>query len=158
MDTLQKSTATPTDWTKINAEAFAHSLIPVALPQRDGIPFWNAHARQFIMPPAFEAPSFPGAAGYRFALKGGDGRILASFQSASPQDPLTPAWDKIPVGDVTLAIEALDVHGEPVQQVFQRNFYRCAWFHGPYPSISHDYRKAAMRALGYIYSLPHVQG
>lgn len=158
MNTLQKKTARATDWEKINAEAFAHSLIPVALPQRDGIPFWNANARQFIMPPAFEAPPLPGASSYRFTLKDREGKELAAFDSASPQDPLTPVWDRIPVGDVQLSIEALDEQGKSMQQVFQRNFYRCAWFHGPYPSISHDYRKAAMRALAYLYNLPHVQG
>ena len=158
MNTLQEKTARPTDWEKINAEAFAHSLIPVALPQRDGIPFWNANARQFIMPPAFEAPPLPGASSYRFTLKDREGKELAAFDSASPQDPLTPVWGRIPVGDVQLSIEALDEQGKSMQQVFQRNFYRCAWFHGPYPSISHDYRKAAMRALAYLYNLPHVQG
>lgn len=145
-------------WEQLNRRSFAHSLRPVALPQRDGIPFWNRHARQFIMPPAFEIPVRPGAAGYRFSVTTPAGAPIAEFTADSPQEPLTAIWDRVPVGTVKLTVAALDRDGAVLPQPFEREFYRCAWFHGPYPSISHDYSAAARRCLAYIYGLPHVQG
>lgn len=146
-----------TDWGEINREAFEHALRPVALPERDGIPFWNQYARQFIMPPAFEALSLPEAAEYRFVLKNAQGRVLAEFAACSPQEPLTPVWADIPVGMVTLTIEALDRNRVVLKNVLQREFYRAAWFRGPYPAKSHDYREAAFRCFSYVYNLPHIQ-
>jgi len=146
-----------TDWDQINREAFAHSLRPVALPQRDGIPFWNQCAKQFIMPPAFEAQPLPKAAEYRFVLKNAQGELLAEFKAQSPQEPLTPVWADIPVGMVTLTIDALDQNGAILKNIFQREFYRAAWFKGPYPAKSHDYREAAFRCFSCVYNLPHIQ-
>ena len=149
--------APETDWDELNRRAFEHSMIPVALPQRDGIPYWNMNARQFMMPPAFDVAEADGAAGYIFTLRNSRGEVLAEFKSDSPKTPLTEVWDRVPVGNVALSVEALDAAGGVIKEVFTREFYRSARFHGPYPSVSHDYRAAAIRSLENIFNLPHVQ-
>lgn len=146
-----------TDWEQINQQAFEHSLRPVALPQRDGIPFWNQNARQFIMPPAFEIRPVAEAAEYLFTLRNQQKELLAQFKAKSQHEPLTGVWEIIPVGSVSLTVSALGQDGSVLKNIFQREFYRCAWFKGPYPAKSHDYRDAAYRCFAYIYYLPHVQ-
>ena len=149
--------ATECDWEKINRQAFEHSLVPVALPERDHIPYWNMNARQFIMPPAFNAPEVPDATEYLFTLRNSQDAVIAEMKSASPHTPLTEIWGTVPVGNFKITITALDAQGTPLKEVFQRECYRAAWFHGPYPATSHDYRGAALHSLEYIYNIPHVQ-
>ena len=146
-----------TDWKKINQQAFEKSLVPVALPQRDKIPFGNRKAVQFICPPVFEAPRADGVKRYRFELKDDAGKMLASFEAADSREPLTPVWGKVPVEFVNLTISPVGKDGKTGDALFTRRFYRCAWFKGPYPLNNHDYRGGAEKCFRYIYTLPHVQ-
>ena len=65
------------NWDALNRQAYEESLIPVALPARDHIPFWNRNARRFIHPPAFEIAPIDGIRKYRFELTDDDGKVLA---------------------------------------------------------------------------------
>lgn len=145
------------NWEKLNKEAFEYSMIPVALPQRDGMPYWNMHAKQFMMPPAFDIAEVPGAASYLFTLQASQNKTTIEMESDSPKTPLTAIWDKVPVGNIKLTVKALNAEKEVIEEIFCRNFYRCSWFKGPYPAISHDYKGAAIKALENMYNLPHVQ-
>jgi|GEM_PF-3699999 len=140
-----------TDWNEINRIACERSLVPVALPQRDHIPFWNRKALQFISPPAFEVSRGPGAENYRFELKDDQGELLAAFTTRDPQEPLTPVWEKIPTGFVNLSILPVNKTGKAGDAIFTRRFYRCACFKGPYPLHNHDYRGGAERCLYLTY-------
>src|SRR5437764_9989228 len=88
----------------LHDHAVKESLIPI----RPGIPgkalFWNAHSRRFIYAPAFEFPRVPGAAAYRFTATARDGGH--SFEAAEPWSPLSPIWAQLPVGKVSLKVEA----------------------------------------------------
>lgn len=152
-----QTTSRITDWTAINQKAFEHSLIPVALPQRDGMPYWNVQAKQFMMPPAFDIAEVPGAAEYLFTLQNFSGETLAEMKSDSPRTPLTEVWGKVPVGNVKLTVKALDGAGEVIKEIFQREFYRSSYFKGPYHATSKSYREASIKCFEYIYNLPHVQ-
>ena len=64
------------DWASLNAAAREDALRPVRLGEPGVHPFWNAHSRAFIHPPAFDFGDIPGVEEYRFEL----------FSAAS-QDP-----------------------------------------------------------------------
>ena len=99
------------DWDALNHQAYEESLIPVALPARDGIPFWNVNAKRFIHPPAFEISPVAGVEKYRFELTADDGKLLASFESADPQEALTGVWKDLPVQLMNLNVYPLNADG-----------------------------------------------
>ena len=145
------------DWDALNHQAYEESLIPVALPARDGIPFWNVNAKRFIHPPAFEISPVAGVEKYRFELTADDGKLLASFESADPQEALTGVWKDLPVQLMNLNVYPLNADGTKQDSIFTKRFYRSAWFKGPYPVKNQDYAAAAYRCFAYVYNLEHVQ-
>src|SRR5690242_16640794 len=54
-------------------------------------PFWNAQAKQFIAPPAFDFPPVTGASVYRFAVACAEGQTRV-FEAKEPSAALTPVW------------------------------------------------------------------
>jgi hypothetical protein len=61
--------ANATDWPAINAAAREQAKRPIR-PGAPGVrPFWNARARAFIHPPAFDFADVEGAKEYRFMLE-----------------------------------------------------------------------------------------
>ena len=55
-------------WASLNASAREDALRPVRLGEPGVCPFWNAHSRAFIHPPAFDFDDIPGIAEYRFRI------------------------------------------------------------------------------------------
>ena len=85
--------------------------------QKDGItgrksirgkerPFWNVYSHRFLYAPAFPFEGIKGARSYRFTVVCEDGTTL-SFLAKSPQADLSPVWDRIPVGEVSVSVEGL---------------------------------------------------
>ena len=145
------------NWDALNRQAYEESLIPVALPARDNIPFWNRNARRFIHPPAFEIAPVDGIRKYRFELTDDDGKVLAAFEAENPQEPLTAVWKELPVQLMRLNVYPINADGSKGESIFYKRFYRSAWFKGPYPVKNQDYTAAAYRCFSYIYHLEHVQ-
>lgn len=164
--------ANATDWPAINAAAREQAKSPIRAGAPGLRPFWNARARAFIHPPAFEFGDMDGGKVWRFELKPQDNH--SSFVICHPSfgpdgsavwtapHPWLPVpgdvWDSLAPGYYTLRIEALGEDGTPLSApVSERRFYRAAVFHGPYPAASRDYRDAAARVYAAVYNLPHVQ-
>ena len=61
--------ANATDWPAINVAARDQAKSPIRTGVPGVRPFWNAHARAFIHPPAFEFSEVEGAKEYRFTLE-----------------------------------------------------------------------------------------
>ena len=143
-----------TDWARLNVAAREHAKTPIRAGVPGVRPFWNAHAKAFIHPPAFEFKEVEGAASYRFTLTAANtGRTgvppVHSWTAPKPWLPV-PAdiWDSLKPGYYALKVEG---SGE-------RTFYRAAVFHGPYPKGACGYREAAQKVYAAVYSLPQVQG
>ena len=152
-----------TDWARLNVAAREHAKTPIRAGVPGVRPFWNAHAKAFIHPPAFEFKEVDGAKAYHFVLTANDGRAGAprppsacsasapyhSWTALKPWSPL-PAdiWDSLPPGYYTVRVEG---SGE-------RTFYRAAVFQGPYPQGACGYREAARKVYAAVYNLPQVQG
>lgn len=93
-------------------------------PLRPGIPgkvpFGNAYAKSFMYAPAFDKV---------------------------PYAPLTPIWDKLPVGQVALAVEGLDDKKQIFGLSGTRIFSRAAGYNDPRIRKKMDYYESAVKAL-----------
>ena len=154
-----------TDWSRLNIAAREQAKAPVRAGVPGVHPFWNAHSKAFIHPPAFDFKEIDGAKEYRFTLTAdagggggcpqtaercvGDGAPCHSWVAAKPWAPI-PAdiWDSLAPGYYTLKVDGAG----------ERRFYRAAVFHGPYPKSVRDYREAARRVYAAVFNMPQVQG
>ena len=57
-----------TDWSRLNIAAREQAKVPVRAGVPGVHPFWNAHSKAFIHPPAFDFKEIDGAKEYRFTL------------------------------------------------------------------------------------------
>ena len=151
-----------TDWARLNVAAREHAKTPIRAGVPGIRPFWNAHAKAFIHPPAFEFQEVKGAKAYHFVLTAEqkertDGSPIQAWVLPKPWLPI-PAdiWDSLKPGYYTLRVTGA---GPDVASVAgERSFYRAAVFQGPYPKGACDYRTAARRVYAAVYNLPQVQG
>ena len=67
-DGARRDAASP-DWPALNAAAREQAKSPIRAGVPGIRPFWNAHAKAFIHPPAFEFAEVEGAKEYRFSLE-----------------------------------------------------------------------------------------
>ena len=151
-----------TDWARLNVAAREHAKTPVRAGVPGVRPFWNAHAKAFIHPPAFEFQEVKGAKAYHFVLtaeqKGRtDGSPIRAWVLSKPWLSVpADVWDSLKPGYYTLRVTGA---GPGVASVAgERSFYRAAVFQGPYPKGACDYRTAAHRIYAAVYNLPQVQG
>ena len=161
-----------TDWARLNVAAREHAKTPIRAGVPGVRPFWNAHAKAFIHPPAFEFQEVKGAKAYHFVLTAMDGRAgrprpadaarpeAAPYRAWVLSKPWLPfpadIWDSLKPGYYTLRVTGA---GPGVASVAgERTFYRAAVFQGPYPKGACDYRTAARRVYAAVYNLPQVQG
>ena len=70
------------DWARLNIAAREHAKTPIRAGVPGVRPFWNAHAKAFIHPPAFEFPEVKGATAYHFVLMAADPGRAACPQAA----------------------------------------------------------------------------
>src|SRR5687768_12758386 len=121
-------------------------------------PFWNAHAKQFMFPPAFDLKTVEGATSYRFTLSSRDG-TTRTFEAAEPWAPLTPIWGEIPSGRTELRVDGLKQRGggEVVGTAGILTFHRAAPFNGPYGKPVLPYDQSARVALASVMAEPFVK-
>ena len=163
-----------TDWARLNVAAWEHAKTSIRAGVPGVRPFWNAHAKAFIHPPAFEFQEVKGTTEYRFTLMAhNDGKEPNDLKDLKdPKDPKELAitwtapkpwlpipadiWDSLKPGYYRLRVTGA---GPGVTSVAgERTFYRAAVFQGPYPKGACDYRTAARRVYAAVYNLPQVQG
>ena len=135
----------------LNLQASREYLEPI----RTDVP-WNAFAKKFIYAPSFDFPESEGAAAYLFTLTPAEGDAL-SFKDASPRASLAPVWNKVPVGNVSLAVDALDAKGKVTARVGELEFLRDFPFQGPYPGPACDYRESAVKGMLFLHFMPEIQ-
>ena len=146
------------DFECLNIQAENEYLVPVRPGYEGKSSWWNKYSPKFIYAPAFNAKEVEGAASYRFTITAqAGGEQLASFESDLPTTSLAQVWNKIPVGNVHLAIEATDSKGNVLQRVYEKDFLRDFPFSGPYPEAPRSYSEAARKALLFVHRQPYVQ-
>ena len=130
--------ANATDWPAINAAAREQAKSPIRAGAPGVRPFWNARARAFIHPPAFEFGEVEGASGWRFALEGQREpskavEEIATWLAPHPWLPVPgDVWDSLVPGYYALRVEALGADGTPLSApASERRFYRAAVFNMP---------------------------
>lgn len=111
--------------------AFSSTSSPIRPGEPGKTPFWNTHTKRFMYAPAFDFAKIQNAATYQFTATDETGKAH-TFTAAAPWAPLTPVWNDIPPGAVTLKVEALDSSGKIIGLAGERAFYRSAPFNGPY--------------------------
>ena len=136
--------------------AVTESLEPIRPGLPGKAPFWNEQAKQFIWAPAFNFSAITGAAAYRFTLTGGNG-MSYDFEAARPWAALTPVWTNLPVGSVTLRVEALNARREVIGLAGTRQFHRAAVFKSPYGKPVLPYAQSARVALEGLMAEPFVR-
>ncbi len=125
---------------------------------KDGRPFWNTHASQFMFNPNFQFSELPGCNNYLFTATDCNKKKHV-FKAEEPTALLTPIWGDIPEGVVELKVEALNDDDEPIALVGARTFFRLAPFAGAesYPPKARGYRECALMAYRYVFERPFIQ-
>ena len=142
---------------KLNAQARTEYLQPIHPGSADGsVSFWNAYATKFIYAPAFDFKAVEGAESYRFTIVSADS-LSWSFTASEPTAALSPVWDDVKVGDVTLTVEALDADGKAIGVAGERKFRRDYPFHGPYRQNLYSYDECIRRGLSYVHNMPCIK-
>jgi len=113
----------------------AQELEATRQPIRPGVPgkapFWNGFTKRFMYAPAFDFAKVGGAVKYKFTATDENGKTH-TFTADAPWAPLSPVWNDIAVGAVSLKVEGVDSAGKTVGLAGEREFYRSAIFNGPY--------------------------
>ncbi|MCX6376499.1 MAG: hypothetical protein NTU88_10785 [Armatimonadetes bacterium] len=150
--------------TKAFAEPATKALDESTVPIRPGIPaerhFWNRYSRQFIYAPAFDIDAWRTGKveKYRFTAHSQASGKDSVFDADRPFAPLSPIWKDLPVGPVTLKVEALGVNSQILGEAGTRSFYRMPVFAGPYGKPDKSYGESAKWALQFQFNQPHYQG
>lgn len=142
---------------RLNDQAAQEYLKPVRPASEGRNPCWNAFAKKFMYAPAFDFAPVNGAATYRFTVKEKEGDGHWSFTTADPAADLSPVWNSIPPGHVSLSVEALDAAGKVLGTAYEREFLRDFPYSGPYSPAVRDYREAAIKGALYVHCLPEIQ-
>ena len=96
------------DWDRLNDAAREQARVPVRAGVPGERPFWNAHSKAFIHPPAFDFKETAEAKEYRFTL--GD----RSWVAAKPWLPVpADVWDSLKPGYYTLSVTCEAARGAP---------------------------------------------
>jgi hypothetical protein len=119
-----------------SGEFLAREVVEASRPLRSGqpgvSPFWNKYAKRFLYAPAFDLPTVEGAVIYKFTATPAEGQPQ-TFKANVPWAALTPIWDNIPHGLVSLKVEGMDSGEAQVLGVSgEVDFYRAPLFNGPY--------------------------
>ena len=143
------------DWTSLNAESRARSLVQVRAGRPGGNPFWNGYAKAFIHPPSFDFREVAEEREYGFTLRPEGGGTSVVWSAAAPWTPVpTNAWDALPPGYYVLESRAMTMP----DFWESRRFYRAAVFKGPYPAAVRTYRESARMVYASVFKNPCVKG
>lgn len=111
---------------------------------------WNVTSEWFMYPPSFAFENVKGAEKYRFRVLD-DYHVAREFTAASPDAALTPVWDKLPKGFVTVTCYALDAKGAVAGIAGERTFWKNPMFkEGSYPKAKRSYSDAVKAGYRYV--------
>lgn len=116
---------------KFHAQELEATRLPIRPGAPGKTPFWNGFTKRFMYAPAFDFPKVKDAVNYKFTATDENGKTH-TFTAGAPWAPLTPVWNDIAVGAVSLKVEGLDASGNIAGTSGERSFYRLAIFSGPY--------------------------
>lgn len=137
------------DYAALNAQALEEYLQPVHPGVRGEVPFWNKYATKYIYAPVFDFDDVENAVGYTYTAEAGGQYLI--FGNESPRAALSDIWAEIPVGPVTLTVQAHDGQGESLGAPQSCTFEKDNPFCGPYDPAPIGYRESAIRAAEFLH-------
>jgi len=142
-------------------ELFSQALHESRIPVQPGVPgkypFWNINATRFIYAPAFDFPELKRSDYYRFVIVSEVDSSVFSFSAGHPWLPLSPVWENLHTGYVTLVVEGVDTDSHITGIAGKRKFYRAAVFHGPYHKPVVSYTESARNGLDFLFHTSWLQ-
>jgi len=151
-DTSLADESSKLTWTK---QVVKESLLPIRPGIPEKVPFWNEYAKRFIYAPAFNIKVLNAAKNYRFTASIDKKKYV--FEADHPWSPLTPIWEDLPVGSVTLEVAGLDQNKQIIGITSTRKFYRAAMFSGNYFQSRFSYQESARKALAHLFQRAHYE-
>ena len=148
----QKKSVPELNYEELNALALEEYLQPVHPGIRGEVPFWNKFATKYIYAPVFDFDDVENAASYTYTAKAGEQSF--SFNNESPRAAISDIWTELPVGPVTLTLQAQDGQGNPLGEPQTVSFEKDNPFHGPYSPAPIGYRESAIRAAKALHDSP----
>ena len=146
------------DYAKIALEEYTSEEKSPHFGGRNGKPYWDVNAPQCIYNPAFIFPKIIGAKEYRYTVTDCNGTEY-TFMAKRPNSYLTPVWDKLPTGMVTIKVEAQDEWKKQWYLSGVRTVFKADPFPGrdKLPARACSYRESATKALAFVFHDPKVQ-
>lgn len=146
-------TSGKTDFGKTSWKASAEP-VHTGLPGKT--PFWNEEAFRFIYAPAFNFEKVADATQYLYKLTSLKNNKQYTFKSDVPYAPLSPIWEKIPVGHFEIKVIGITNKGDSLGLAGSGKYYRAAPFNGPYHKALHPYDVSASIALDSLLNKDYV--
>jgi len=146
------------DYAKIALEEYMDEEKSPHFGGRNGKPYWDINAPQCIYNPAFVFPKIIGAKEYRYTVTDCNGNEYV-FMADKPTAYLTPVWNKLPTGMVTIKVEAQDERKNEYYLSGIRRIFKGDFFPGRdnLPKRACSYRECATKALSFVFNEPKVQ-
>jgi len=146
------------DFKKLANEEYNNEELSPHFGGKNGKPYWNINAPQCIYVPSFSFPIIIGEQRYRYTVTGSDGKEH-TFDTDKPNAYLTPVWNDLPTGMVTIKVEWVDREGNAKYLSGIRNIFKMDQFPGRenLPKRACSYRECAKKALRWIFNEPKVQ-
>ncbi len=132
------------------------SIIPIRPGELGKTPFWNGKAHQFIYAPAFDYKLIQNAARYNYVVKSEDNSQY-TFESKVPYSPLSKVWASMPTGTFSLKVIALNANGDSVGLAGSGEYYKAAYFNGPYHKAVMPYDESAKIALNNLLHKDYIE-
>ncbi|MBS7263222.1 MAG: hypothetical protein KIG36_06415 [Eubacteriales bacterium] len=133
------------------------TAVPVRPALINGQPFWNGNVMFFLYVPSFDFAEVPGAASYRYEVVD-DLHTRRVFTADGPHAFLTPVWNELPAGFVSVTVYGLDASGALIAEAGRRVFVKKAPFRpGAYPPAKRDYAETARMIFENRFSMPEVR-
>lgn len=140
--------------TQINLE---DTSIPVRPALVNGQPFWNDNVMFFMYAPSFSFKKVLGAVKYRYEVID-DLQKRHTFTADGPNAFLTPVWNDLPAGFVSVTVYGIGLTGSVIKEAGRRVFVKKAQFTpGAYPEARRSYIDTARLIFDYCFSTPEVQ-
>ena len=140
------------NYDELNALALEEYLQPVHPGIRGEVPFWNKFATKYIYAPAFDFDDVENAVSYAYTAEAG-GQFFICIAD-SPRAAISDIWTEIPVGPVTLSVQAQNGQGEPLGEPQTVSFEKDNPFCGPYDPAPIGYRESAIKAAKALHDSP----
>ncbi|MGV3503432.1 MAG: hypothetical protein ACO1O1_06965 [Adhaeribacter sp.] len=141
--------------TRFGQMARKESATPVRPGEPGKTPFWNGKAHQFIYAPAFDFQAVEGAEKYRYVIRAGGQDYV--FDNKVPSAPLSKVWTAMPVGTFQLRVVALNAKGDSIGLAGDGEYYKAAYFNGPYHKPVMPYAESAKLALNNLLHKDYIE-